>query len=308
MDFIRGNDWQRFLTYTLSGGGLTYFDSTGTLQTAADALWPLDHDPVTLAPRGNPVWSQRTNQLLNSLSPANQTTGSLATGTYTLSLVGSGSVTVAAGTATITNGGAATQAAPRPFVVTGAGTVTVTITGTVTAFQIELGAFATPIIPTAGATATRNAPSITAALGSWFNATQGTIVASGLKPNTAIGGLVSIDNGLFNESYYITLGSGPGNVVGQVYDGGVAQAVMNAGAWVQNANINAALAYAVNDFATVRNGSTPATDASGTLPTPTTLRIGQDFNSANNFLNGWMRSFAYYPTRLPNTTLQALTA
>jgi hypothetical protein len=85
------------------------------------------------------VEESRINYLLNSTAPATQTTQSLATGTYTLWVNGSGSAAVSAGTATITGAGTATNGTPVVFVVTVAGTVTVTVSGSLNAFQLELG-------------------------------------------------------------------------------------------------------------------------------------------------------------------------
>lgn len=58
------------ITYTQSGN-LTYFDSTGTLQTAAVDTMVLDYDPSTLALRGYPFWEQRTNLALWSRDATN---------------------------------------------------------------------------------------------------------------------------------------------------------------------------------------------------------------------------------------------
>ena len=106
----------------------------------------------------------RTNFLLNSGSPATQTTASLATGTYSLWVNGSGSATPSAGTATITGAAAATQGAPNTFVVTAPGTVTVTVAGSLHQFQCELcestTGYPTSYIPTAGAIASRAADGI----------------------------------------------------------------------------------------------------------------------------------------------------
>ena len=106
----------------------------------------------------------RTNQLLTSTVPATQTTGSLANGTYTLWVNGSGTATMSAGTATGCGTGVASNGTPVNFTTSGAaGTCTVTVAGSLNAFQIELGAFGTSLIVTAGATATRAADNISAA-------------------------------------------------------------------------------------------------------------------------------------------------
>jgi len=99
----------------------------------------------------------RVNRLLVSTVPATQTTASLATGTYTLWVIGTGSATSAAVTATGTGFGAATAGVPNVFVLTGAGTVRVTVAGSLNRFQLELGSFPSSFIVTAGAVVTRSA-------------------------------------------------------------------------------------------------------------------------------------------------------
>ncbi len=64
------NDLSSFLgatggTFTRSSVG-TYFDSTGTLQTAASGQPRFDHDPVTHTPKGILIEESRSNKLLNS--------------------------------------------------------------------------------------------------------------------------------------------------------------------------------------------------------------------------------------------------
>lgn len=81
----------------------------------------------------------RINYLLNSTAPATQTTQSLATGTYTLWVNGSGTATPSGGTATITGAAAASNGSSNTFVVTVAGTVVITCGGSLNAFQLELG-------------------------------------------------------------------------------------------------------------------------------------------------------------------------
>lgn len=87
-------------------------------------------------------------------TPATQTTGLLGVGAYVLWIEGSGSATVSAGTATITGAGAAMQGTPKQFTVTVAGTVVVTVAGTVTWFQLENGTCPTSYIVNAGAAGT----------------------------------------------------------------------------------------------------------------------------------------------------------
>lgn len=96
-----------------------------------------------------------TNYFLNSEAPVTQTTEALGTGTYMAWIDGTGSATIAANTATIMGAGAATDGTPVTFVVTGAGTVDVTIAGGPTRCQVEKSPVATSFIVTAGSTVTR---------------------------------------------------------------------------------------------------------------------------------------------------------
>lgn len=77
-------------------------------------------------------YTNATNFFVNPNAPATQSIN-LAVGTYIFSVQGSGSLTAAAGTAVGTGFAAATQAAPvNNLVITTAGTVTFTVTGSLT--------------------------------------------------------------------------------------------------------------------------------------------------------------------------------
>jgi hypothetical protein len=67
-----------------------------------------------------------------------------------------------------------------------------------------------------------------------------------------------------------------------------------------------ALAYKLDDFSQSVNGETPVTDTLGAVPVGlTTLTVGYA-SGPGEYINGWISSLTYYPTRLPNATLQAL--
>jgi len=123
-------------TYTASGvqplDGSAVFTYAGRYSNKATST--INHIPAVLTEK------VATQQLLNSDVTATQTTGSLATGDYVLWQNGSGSSDLTAGTATISTTGSATDGSPLTFTVSGAGTVTVTITGgPPDEFQLEGG-------------------------------------------------------------------------------------------------------------------------------------------------------------------------
>lgn len=132
----------------------TYKDASGVRQTALanqkrDAHY-LNGVRTTL------IEGARTNHFLNSGVPATHTSASLGTATYTLWMEGTGSIAVAQNTATITGAGTASAGSPVTFVVTGAGTVDYTVTGSPTLAQSENGAYPSSYIVTAGAAVTRS--------------------------------------------------------------------------------------------------------------------------------------------------------
>jgi hypothetical protein len=71
-----------------------------------------------------------------------------------------------------------------------------------------------------------------------------------------------------------------------------------------------AFVYGLNDIAACANGGTVATDGAATLPTVDRMVIGDSsFTSAGvTVLNAPISRLTYWPQRLPNATLQALTA
>ena len=93
---------------------------------------------------------------------------------------------------------------------------------------------------------------------------------------------------------------------GDTVVGGVNQSsgTNNLGAFAQNSTAKVAYAYQANNFAGALNGGTVSTDTSGSIPSVNKLEIGSIAGSG--FLNGWIQSIQYYPQRLPDSTLQAL--
>lgn len=72
------------------------------------------------------------NHFVNPNAPATQTSPSLEVGKYVLSMTGTGSIAVSAGTASITGAGTATSTTSVTFEVVNSGTVVYTVTGTPT--------------------------------------------------------------------------------------------------------------------------------------------------------------------------------
>jgi hypothetical protein len=125
--------------------------------TDGTAVWRVENYATI---EGTLLEDVATQKLLNSDAPATQTTASLGVGNYTLSVYGTGSALASGGTATISGAASATDGNPDTFSVDVAGTVTVTVTGSLDYFQLESGDFPTSIIITAGSEVTRAATTL----------------------------------------------------------------------------------------------------------------------------------------------------
>jgi hypothetical protein len=177
--------------------------------------------------------------------------------------------------------------------------------------QLEVGAFPTSYIPTTTAQVTRSADaaSMTGAnFSSWYRADEGTVYSD----YTGIG----VVSGKFPRVYAICDGT-QNNSIRRIVDvqfsanafsvavNNATQASLNAGAPTNNTRYLAADAYKVNDFAASVNAGTVGTDTSGSVPVVNRLEIGAE--ASTNIFSGHIRKLSYYPRRIANAQLQALT-
>jgi hypothetical protein len=173
--------------------------------------------------------------------------------------------------------------------------------------QLELGAFATSYIPTAGAQATRAADVATVnTLAPWFNAVEGTLMVEFSQPARAAGCVAQIGK-VSGSGWHAIFTSTADNAVRQITrdDTNAAVTAFYAGNWAADAIVKSAVGMKANDFYFAVNGSGSA-DTSAVMPTGIDiLRIGHGTTFAP--LNGHSRSLKFYPARLPNATLQSFT-
>ena len=173
--------------------------------------------------------------------------------------------------------------------------------------QLELGAFATSPIVTTAATVTRTVDDETLASSLFpLSATVGTLYAKFIPLDvSAEHRALQIDDGTANNRFVLGSSAAASGFSG-VYSAGVDQAPLSNGTLTANTAVKIAMAWAGNDFALCVNGGTVQTDALGTIPTVTTLRLGAGAAGAS-MLNGWLAQVAYFPRRRPNGELQTLT-
>lgn len=175
--------------------------------------------------------------------------------------------------------------------------------------QQELGAFSTSYIPTTAAAAvTRNQDNLSVPVGSWFNATAGTLVVQASPDEAPAADIivrmaaVLYDTTAYTNALRLERLNGAWRVVQTV----AGTPTVASGAWTTGVTGKLGAVYINAGSGASFNGAAVASIA-GSVPTGiTTLAIGG--NAANN--NAWcghIQSFSYYNYTMTNTQLQAIT-
>lgn len=178
--------------------------------------------------------------------------------------------------------------------------------------QLEAGAFATSYIPTVASQVTRaaDAASMTGTnFSSWYNQTEGTFFAQFTPAVSNFGinrNIFMASDGTTVNSVGVRYGSSGSQPSLTVITSSTNQAILVTGAMIAGTSYKLAGAYKANDFAASRDARTVVTDTSGTVPVVTQAEIGMLAGTA--FSTQTISKLAYYPTRLSNTELKAITA
>jgi hypothetical protein len=279
----------------------TFIGSNGLIQSAAINTPRFDHDPTTLASRGLLIEESRTNLVFPSDTLSTQTRTVTAT-PHTLSFYGTGAIVLSGAHVAIVVGIGAYPARTTLTFTPTAGSLTLTVTGSVTQAQLEVGSFPTSYIPTTTASVVRSADvcSITGGnfSGMW-NRFAGTCVIGAGSSQSAGGRWIS--NNLAGRTLEI-LGS---SNIDFLEISGVNLVRIATSATYPN---TLCLAYAVNDYQSAYNGAISGSDSNtgGTIPNPSELHIGSLGGVTDRF-TGHIRFVRYFKKRLPNAKLQSLT-
>ena len=170
--------------------------------------------------------------------------------------------------------------------------------------QLEIGAFPTSLIPTAGSQVTRTpdvAVMTSTNFSSWYTATTGAAVVWAI-PQTATGvrPLIQFDDTTALE--IITLRGNVADPELYIVDA-IAQAQIDVGTIVANTAYKLSGGWNTNNCAAAKDGGTVGTDVVATIPTPTQLRIGSD---GTNYASALIQKVLYYPQRIINAEIQAI--
>jgi hypothetical protein len=263
----------------------------------------VDYHPTTHAPLGMIGEAVATNLLLNSEVLVTQSC-TVAAVAHTLSFWGTGTVTLSGTSTGAKVGTGATVRSSFAFTPT-AGTLTLTVTGSVVDAQLEANPVATSLIPTKGATVTRAVDLITVSTSAeWWNASGANSVvmwaaALNIATNTSY---MSLHGGTDAERIIFDTSSGTRQGRVLVHDNNVLQATLSpaAGTPVAGTTYKLAAAIAAADFALSVGGAAVLTTASGTLPTANTMNVCGPITGGRNI---YFKKHKIVPRRMTNAEL-----
>jgi len=282
----------------------TYRAPDGAIRTAGTDTLRLDHDPATGAPLGALVEPERTNLLHDSFAPADQTR-TLAAGTYTVSLVGSGSVDLSGGAT-----GTASEGAPVTFTLDAQADVTFAVSGTVTAFQCEAGTLPTsPIATPSGGTATRAADDVHVTNLGWLNGDGGSVVVQAHLPVVSSNDAQRLLTLESDEPDRHNLFWNGANTRALLFAkaGGSSQGIVSGliDGWADGETHTLGFTFGTGDRRLFADGTKEADDTIAAPATPTLMRLGS-FH-AGGYWTGQIARIAVYNRVLSDAQMTALT-
>lgn len=176
--------------------------------------------------------------------------------------------------------------------------------------QLEQGAFATSVIKTTTAAATRNADVATMTgtnFSSWFNATQGAIYSTFIPafPSTLATGVygpLQIDDGTTSNRIQIRISDAVG--VRGLFQVAGAPTFLGGAAFPANTTLNAGISFKNTSNIMYVNANGNGTSANNVPSGLANLRIGSEGNAATTF-TGIIKKISFYPQRLTNNETQA---
>jgi len=281
--------------------------TVGSAEDLAGNIVQFASGEIRRTDRGLLIEGSRANLFLNSATGATQSI-TVTAAAHTLSFRGTGTITLS-GTSTAGPlvGTGASNRVTLTFTPT-AGSLTLTVSGSCTNVQLELGSFASSWIPTAGVAVTRNvdlaavsSPSVDfpMTLFAWFERSA----------DAGIGQVyLEVDDGTNNERANLLINASD-IPTANMLDGGATQSTISVGsALAVGSTTKLAARFGANNAQVARDGVLGTADVSATVPTtPTFIRFGENAPSGTPAF-GYIRRAAIFSAALTDAQLQRATA
>ena len=302
--------------------GITYIDIrySGTATAAVSTTLQPELGAVTVAATGQSwtasSWLALVGGSTSGLTVVQRITGRTAAGGFlefastTVSL--SSTLTRYVASITMTNASTLRVSSDIDITATAAGAA-IDITLRIGLPQLEQGATASSVIPTTTAAATRNADvaQITGTnFSSWYRQDELTMFAqyNSTTWNADANFPKSFAIGTDDSNGFWIGGDTTDNVYRyRVRNGGVNQFGAATIPRTTITNNKTAIAVKASDFAVAADGGNLATGTTGSVPAATSMSIGSDLALNINFANQPIKRLTYWPQRLDNATLAAIT-
>jgi hypothetical protein len=303
LDFVNNRYWGGSLSSLLSVTRAS--NATDLLPSSASgyAYNTYGTNVLALSPNiGLLCYEARTNLFVSPTAPVTQTITLPATGSYALWVNGAGSAAIAAGTATITGAGTATNGTQVVINCTVVGTVVVTITGSLNTCQLEAGPSGSSFI---SGTRAVGQTFILSSLLILLQGKTGTSLIAAKIDGSSVSGTI---RGLVGSGIAATFGMGGAGVSGTA--GGsflafTANLCVAARGFNLNTNEKMIGSWKQSNYALSLSGAAVVTSAlTNTLVSGSAYSIGS-FGGAG-FFNGVIQRATFWNSQLSNSLLPGL--
>jgi beta-glucanase (GH16 family) len=288
----------------------TAFDINGNIITVAANVPRFDYDPFSHIPKGLLIEAARTNMVLNSSLLATQDIAVNAS-QRTLSFFGTGTVTLSNAFSAVVIGTSPTARTIYSYLPV-AGTVTLTVSGTVQYCNDEEGEDYTSWIQTTSSPITRalEVAEITGTnFSSWYNQAEGTFYVAGAIRDLDGGAYrlpLSVTDGTDQNRYSMYIDSGTNHSIIAAYNAGAQVSSIDIGNNVAGTDYKQAFSYSTRSINGSKDGAATITGAGATVPV-SRMGIGDRVGGVNNTVNNSIKRIIYFSNQIANNQLQALT-
>lgn len=286
----------------------TRINSSGVIENVANGVPRLDYSNSLTAP----TWllePQRTNRILNSTTVITQTITTTAVAN-TLSFYGTGTITLS-GTFSGTLVGTGTSNRVSLTFTPTAGSLVLTVSGTCTNGQLEIGSYATSYIPTTTSTVTRNEDlASVSGISSLIGQTEGVLfVESAALANDLTDRIISISDGTTSNRIILYYSTSSNNIAVAMVSAGTT-VIPGISYNISNETQFAKIAVRYSNTLGVSlwvNGVNRNSSVVTTLPISMTKFSFDRATSGSNTFYGKLKSAQLYKTYLTDAEMASLT-